>query len=273
MKRWAGLGATFLLWAFVAGLIFTIIWVLQGCGPVVSPKEEDPGLDFTLAVLADRRTVWVDATAFIERYGDKCKFYWDWGDGSGFVEGEPVEYHTYAQEGDYVVRLKVDIGQATGGGGGSEPGGVPGTGVGGGTSRYVWRAKRANLLDLGYPVPIVAILDLTGREPEDGIYLFHNILFDASRSYSPDNRPLWFRWEIVYVDPTTRQPAPYPFEGCVQCPTKPEYIKKEGARFILDWLPCGRCGYSAPWMYRVRCWVSDDYGRVRMWEGYIRVAC
>lgn len=275
MKRWASLGLTLLFYGFFGLLIWALLTILTGCG-LVQPQTEQPAEpDFTVAILADRRKVWADASEFVERYGDDCRFFWDWGDGSGFAEGHPVEYHTYQVEGDYVIRLKVELGSGAEGGLPGGPGAPPGAPPGGGTSprRVMWRSKRVNLLDLGYPVPIVAVLNHNLDEPENGIYLPFDILLDASRSYSPDGRPLWFRWEVVYVDPTTKQPAPYPFQGCIQCPTKPEFMRFEGARVRIKWLPCSSCVVPAlPWEYRIRCWVSDDRGRVRMWEGYIKVS-
>jgi len=247
---------------------------LAGCTGLID-SETGPIAKLTYTVLPDRKTVIFDASGTV---GDRLAFWWDFGDGSGLVRGKPVETHVYAKRGVYGVRLCVEE-LASGSSG--PPGGPPdplhfdvasqgrvdsdGDGL-----MESWLVAEVNLLEGGLPHANIMIVDFRGRlcSEDEPILPWQKLTFSATGSYSPDGAPLWYKWEIVRIDPETGNPIPYPWK------MEPEFIKREGETFVLEHgLPGPVCPETGPgtWTYRVRLYVSDNAMRRVVIERTIQV--
>jgi len=261
--------------------------LLSGClGLQTTNTPENSGPIVKMSIGADNRTVMFDASDYLNYVPKGLRFYWDFLGTGNFSEGEPIMVFRYPAPGVYYCRLKVEgwTGSGSGGtGGGAQqgPGGIGGGSSSGQTSAK-YRVLTVDLLQKNYPVVLMTIFDaLHDKVDPDYVLTYTPILLDASKSYSPDDDyPLWFRWEIVYVeqDPATGEwvPKPYPWQ-CTDpslCPTEPEWLRFEGPTVYLEHGLKGPVCCPSPqpyWNYRVRVWVTDKSGRTSFKERIITV--
>jgi hypothetical protein len=265
----------------LGGLVLGLL--LGGCSliPEISstPPASEP--DVVVAIGADNRTVLFDASSYLKK-GTDLRFYWDFIGTGTFTEGDPIMVYCYSEAGVYFARLRVEgIHNNLSSSDTGYPGGIGGGGGGGGggSSTKEYRVMKVDLLARNYPVIVMSVYDTWSDEVNaERIPAWHPIILDASGSYSPDkDLPLWIRWEVVYVEMEDGQwvPKPYPYE-CIDpdlCPKEPEYLRHEGPTFyIKNGLPGPYCGGpQAPWVYRVRIWVTDRSGRTSFKETFIRI--
>jgi hypothetical protein len=268
--------------SFVVALgIIALGLLLGGCSliPQISTTLPASEPDVLVAIGADNRTVLFDASSYLKR-GTNLRFYWDFLGTGTFTEGEPVMVYRYPEAGVYFARLRVE--------GTSNnpnepytgyPGGV-GSGSGSTTSIRSYRALKVDLLARNHPVVILSVYDaLRDKVNPERLFAWQPFILDASGSYSPEqDLPLWFRWEVVYVEMENGQwvPKPYPYECVVPelCPKEPEYFRHEGPVFRFQrGLPGPACcpARQAFWVYRVRIWVTDRSGRTSFKEILLRV--
>jgi hypothetical protein len=261
--------------------------LLSGClGIQTTNIPENSGPQVKISIGADNRTVMFDASDYLNYAPKGLKFYWDFLGTGSFTEGDPIMVFKYPAPGVYYCRLKVEGwpgsgGGGTGGGAQQGPGGIGGGSSSGQTSAK-YRALTVDLLQKNYPVVVLTIFDTLHDDVDaQHILTYTPILLDASKSYSPDDDyPLWFRWEIVYVeqDPATGEwvPKPYPWQ-CTDpslCPTEPEWLRFTGPTVYLKYGLKGPVCCLSPqpyWHYRVRVWVTDNSGRTSFKEQIIRV--
>jgi len=270
----------------VVALVTSAI-LFSGClSTQTTNAPENSGPVVKMSIGSDNRTVMFDASDYLNYAPTGLEFYWDFLGTGNFTKGDPIMVFTYPAPGVYYCRLKVEGwpesgGGGTGGGAQQGPGGIGGGGSSGQSSAK-YRVFTVDLLQKNYPVVLVTIYDALRDEVDpDHLYAYMPIILDASKSYSPDNdNPLWFRWEIVYVerDPTTGQwvPKPYPWQ-CTDpslCPKDPEWLRFEGPTVKLENGLKGPTCCPAPqayWNYRVRVWVTDKSGRTSFKELIITV--
>jgi len=258
--------------------LFLLGLALAGCSPLQSITTDPPsGPIIEVAIADDNRTVLFDASDYLNYQASGLRFYWDFEGTGTFVEDEPIVVHVYPNAGIYFCRLKVEgwTGGSTGGGG--SPGGINGGGTSG-SDVYKIRAIKVDLLQKNYPVPIIKIWDAwTNQVDPERISALHWLVFDASASYSPEGDELWFRWEFVYVEQENGEwvPKPYPWPGCITCPTEPEFMRFQGPQVEFRYgLPAPSCcgsGPFEPWVYRVRLWITDSHGRTSFKEVFVKV--
>ena len=216
---------------------------LTGCG-LIFQQPEQPKLRavLTARIQSDRKTVVLDAT---RSTGKNLTYFWDFDDGGGLVEGQPIEIKRYDTPGVYVVRLCVR-GEADAGSDVSEEPGTPpwlSTGSNGPTAES-WDYAIVDLASANAPVPIIIVMQF-GKVIANNAYTGY-VTFDGSKSIDRVGRGLAYRWEIIRVSPT---PPGYP-------PFEPVYSNEPSITLWLGSPYCSGAGYG-PWLYRAKLIVQD----------------
>ena len=224
-------------------VVVSALFLLAGCG-LIFQQPETPKLKavLTAQIQSDRKTVVLDAS---KSTGRNLTYFWDFDDGGGLTEGQPIETKRYDVPGVYIVRLCVRGDADTGSGAPDEPGTPPWLNPGSsGPTGESWDYEVVDLAVVNAPVPIIIAMQF-------GNVIGHNaytgyITFDGSKSIDKVGKGLAYRWEITRISAT---PPGYP-------PFDPVYSDQDSVTVWLNSPYCSGTGLG-PWLYRAKLIIQD----------------